>query len=69
MTLVTYGQVIDELEGAEPRPAEEVIHAARDEFVRTTFSRSAKNVGDRGGKIPAKAEKPSDGLEPFTPSL
>ena len=42
MALATYGHVIEELEGAEKLPAEEVIRRARDEFVRTTFARERK---------------------------
>lgn len=42
MALATYGHVIEELEGAEKLPAEEVIRRARDELVRTTFARERK---------------------------
>jgi integrase len=42
MALATYGHVIEELEGAEKLPAEEVIRRARDELVRTKFAREGK---------------------------
>ncbi|MDQ2984066.1 MAG: site-specific integrase [Actinomycetota bacterium] len=42
MALATYGHVIEELEGAEKLPAEEVIRRAREELVRTTFARERK---------------------------
>ena len=37
MALATYGHVIEELEGADRRPAAEVIRAARDELVPVMF--------------------------------
>jgi len=37
MALATYGHVIEELEGTDRRPAEEVIRAARDELVPLMF--------------------------------
>src|SRR5262249_989774 len=58
MTLATFGHVVDELEGVEPRPAEEVIRAARGAFVRTTFPRAAKKVATERGKSLQKSGSP-----------
>ena len=42
MALTTYGHVIEELEAAEKRPAEELIRAARDELVPLMFPQVPK---------------------------
>ena len=72
MALATYGHVIEELEGAERRPAEEVIREARSRRVPSEFpQRRAAAAGPtrRARKVAANRGKPSDGLEPSTPSL
>jgi hypothetical protein len=42
MALATYGHVIEELEDAEPRPAEEVIREARAETASSGRRRKAQ---------------------------
>jgi len=72
IALATYGHVIEELEGAERRPAEDVIRAARSRRVPSEFpQRAAAAAGHarRTRKVAAKRLKPSDGLEPSTPTL
>jgi integrase len=72
MALATYGHVIEELEGAERRPAEDVIREARSHRVPSEFPQRASAVAGRSHrtrKVAANREKPSDGLEPSTPSL
>jgi hypothetical protein len=69
MALNTYGHVIEELEGAVTVSAEDAIRRARAKFVRTTFARRSKGRERRTKKNPGKRGKPSDGLEPSTPSL
>jgi hypothetical protein len=68
MTLATYGHVIEELDTAKRRSAEELIRTARAKSVRATFAQRQRH-GGWGRKIPGKPRKPSDGLEPSTPSL
>jgi integrase len=72
MALATYGHVIEELEDAEQRPAEEVIREARARRVPSVFPQRAKTTTAalaRTAKVAANRGKPSDGLEPSTPSL
>jgi integrase len=72
MALATYGHVIEELEGAERRPAEEVIREARARGVPSEFPQRAVPPAGRPRmvrKVAANRGKPSDGLEPSTPSL
>lgn len=72
MALATYGHVIEELEGAEQSPAEDVIRAARARRVPSVFPQSPKSPSAgsrRAAKVAANRRKPSDGLEPSTPSL
>jgi hypothetical protein len=72
MALATYGHVIEELEGADRRPAEEVIRKARSRRVPSEFpQRRATGTAHarRARKVAANHGKPSDGLEPSTPSL
>ncbi len=72
MALATYGHVIEELEGAERRPAGDVIRDARSRRVPSEFPQRVSAVAGhsrRARKVAANRGKPSDGLEPSTPSL
>jgi len=72
MALATYGHVIEELEGAERRLAEDVIREARTRRVPSVFPQAAGEAvpgAVRRRKLPANRAKPSDGLEPLTPSF
>jgi hypothetical protein len=72
MALATYGHVIEELEGSERQPAEDVIRAARARRVPSVFPQRGASQGLRSrqaAKVAANRGKPSDGLEPSTPSL
>jgi integrase len=72
MALATYGHVIEELEDTAREPAEDVIRKARARHVPSEFPRrplaTAAATGERR-KLAANRGKPSDGLEPSTPSL
>jgi hypothetical protein len=72
MALATYGHVIEELEDTAREPAEDVIRKARARHVPSEFPRrlsaAAAATGERR-KVAANRGKPSDGLEPSTPSL
>jgi integrase len=72
MALATYGHVIEELEGSDRRPAEDVIREARARRVPSVFPQREKPTSAdsrRAAKVAANRGKPSDGLEPSTPSL
>ena len=71
MTLATYAHVIEELAGTERRPAEAVIRDARDKLVSEIVRlRHASVVTDnKDSRYAGLFLKPSDGLEPSTPSL
>jgi len=72
MALATYGHVIEELDGAENRPAEDVIREVRSRRVPSEFPQQASAAAGhsrRTRKAAANRRKPSDGLEPSTPSL
>jgi hypothetical protein len=72
MALATYGHVIEELEGTDRRPAEDIIREARARRVSSVFPQDAPPPSPdfhRPRKVAANRRKPSDGLEPSTPSL
>src|SRR5262245_42092140 len=59
MALATYGHVMEELEGAERRPAEDVIHEARSCGVPSEFPQRGAAVAEhaRGTrKVPANRQ-------------
>jgi integrase len=72
MALATYGHVIEELEDTALKPAEDVIRKARARHVPSEFpqdlSSTVATAGERR-KVAANRGKPSNGLEPLTPSL
>src|SRR5262245_58484773 len=70
--LFAEGRTFKELEGAERRPAEDVIREARSRRVPSEFPQRATAAARRARgtrKVAANRRKPSDGLEPSTPSL
>jgi hypothetical protein len=75
MTLSTYAHLFDEHDGADHRPAEEQIRAARLATVSPEVSvlcprpRHALNSGKEKPRISRVFSKPTPGLEPGTPSL
>jgi Phage integrase family len=72
MTLNTYGHVIEELAGAERRPAEDVIRQARDELVPLTYPqrrRGAKPRKTKSRDLQERPEEPTRGLESRTPFI
>jgi integrase len=56
MALATYGHVIEELEGAERRPAEEQIRAAREAGVPLVFPRAPERESAKKGNAWKTAE-------------
>jgi hypothetical protein len=72
ITLDTYAHVIAELEGGERLSAERLIREARGENLPIICPRPARALRRRTRQVrrlQVKREKPSNGLEPLTPSL
>jgi hypothetical protein len=71
MMLATYAHVIEELAGTERRPAEAVIRDAREKLgLKCVRQRNASaGTDNKDLRYAGLFLKPSEGLEPSTPSL